>query len=83
MTDLVLERYLLDLGALLKEKGLAARAATATTREPLDYQYAQGRLMAFVEVLSLMQQQADAFGLDQASLSLSGFDPEQDLLSET
>ena len=34
-----------------------------------------------MEVVSLMQQQADAFGLPHSDLGLEGIDPENDLLS--
>jgi hypothetical protein len=36
--------------------------------------------MAFYEVLSLMQSQADAFAMPLESLSLEGIDPDKDLL---
>ena len=37
-------------------------------------------LMAFHEVVSLMQQQAASFGLDLADVALDDIDPERDLL---
>ncbi|WP_214467820.1 hypothetical protein [Microbacterium flavescens] len=39
-----------------------------------------GRLFAYVEVISLMQQQAVAFGIDLTELGLDDIDPERDLL---
>jgi hypothetical protein len=36
--------------------------------------------MAYVEVLSLMQQQAVAFNLPLSDLALDDFDPERDLV---
>jgi hypothetical protein len=36
--------------------------------------------MAFCEVVSLMQSQADAFGIPFERLSLDGIDPETDLI---
>ncbi len=71
--------YLRDLSILLKEKALQARserdAASGHERE-----YALGRLMALHEVISLMQQQAEAFGIDVDELGLSDINPEKDLL---
>lgn len=73
------EPYLRDLGALLKEKALEARrerdGASAEDRP-----YALGRLTAFHEVVSLMQQQAEAFGLDLEDVGLADVVPERDLL---
>jgi len=42
--------------------------------------FLQGRLIAYVEVLSLMQQEAQALAVPLRDLSLDGFDPERDLL---
>jgi hypothetical protein len=36
--------------------------------------------MAYYEVVSLMKEQAVAFGIDSARLSLADVDPDQDLL---
>ena len=79
MTDDAASNYLRDLGDLLKQ---AARAAREESRRPLPVndQFALGRLSAFHEVISLMQQQASAFGLDLHSLSLDDIDPDRDLL---
>ena len=61
--------YLRDLGTLLKE-----RAFEAETRLPkigsTERDFALGRLMAFHEVISLMQQQAVAFDLAIGELNL-------------
>lgn len=62
----------------MKEQALDAKAerdcASAGDRE-----YAVGRLMAYYEVVSLMQQQATAFGIDLDGLALEDIDPERDL----
>lgn len=67
--------YLYDLGTLLKEK--AKEAKQAASHEDA---FSRGRLLAFYEVISLMEQQADAFQLDLELLGLEGMDAEQDLL---
>jgi hypothetical protein len=46
------------------------------------HQFALGRLTAYYEVLSLVKQQAEAFGIDVTALSLQGFDPDRDLLAD-
>jgi hypothetical protein len=42
--------------------------------------FALGRLMAFHEVISLMQQQAQAFGITLEEIGLDDIQPEKDLL---
>ena len=72
--------YLRDLGHLLRDEAEKARAATnSAAAENLDFE--RGQLMAYVSVLSLMQQQAVSFGLPLSDLSLEGLDPERDLLT--
>jgi hypothetical protein len=74
------ENYLLDLSVLLKEKALEAKQAkdTFSGHEARDYDL--GRLMAYHEVISLMQQQAIIFGISLNEIGLEGFDPEKKLL---
>ena len=71
--------YLLDLGQLVREAGEQAKkeAASATAEDKI---FQRGRLMAYYEVLSLMQSQAEAFQLPLNDLALSGLDPDRDLL---
>jgi hypothetical protein len=80
MTDDTAANYLRDLGDLIKRAALNARAARDGSTGELDIQFNLGRLTAFHEVVSLMQQQAVAFDLDVADLSLDDIDPERDLL---
>jgi hypothetical protein len=72
--------YLEDLGCHIKELAIGAKRARDATKEPEDRAYAIGRLMAFHEVVSLMQQQASAFGLQLTDLCLADIEPERDLL---
>ena len=69
--------YLKDLGALVAEHALRAKADRDA--DPGDA-FASGRLMALHEVVSLMQQQAVAFGLAVEDIGLVGLDPERDLI---
>jgi len=71
--------YLRDLGQLVRERGERAKKE-ATSAAPEDKIFQQGRLMAYYEVLSLMQQQAEAFDLALNDLGLSGLDPDSDLI---
>jgi hypothetical protein len=72
--------YLCDLGELVKDLARAAKADRDESAAGEDRAYAQGRLMALHEVVSLMQQQADAFGLSYRDLRLDDVDAERDLL---
>ena len=67
--------YLQDLGHFIREYGLQAKKDAESADE-----FDKGRAMAYYEVLSLMQQQADAFGLPLAELGLGDFDADRDML---
>ena len=72
--------YLSDLGSPLIELVGEAKAAREAAQTDTDRAFAEGRLMALYEVVSLMQQQAEAFGgLTQAEIFLV-IDPERELL---
>lgn len=78
--------YLFDLGLAVREAGeRAKRDADRATWDversgDADRSFHEGRKMAYVYVLSLMQQQAGAFGIPLEDLGLDGLDPERDLL---
>lgn len=74
-----IELYTLDLCALLKEMARKAKMENQASSDK-DKEYSLGRLMAFHEVISLMQQQAEAFGIPLARLGLEDINPERDLL---
>lgn len=68
--------YLLDLGVLLKEMALEAKARQAATDSDFDTGYVAG----FHRVVSLMQQQAESFGLSLEAIGLDGIDADVDLV---
>ena len=72
--------YILDLGALLKESAREARAQRDNAERDGSTDFESGRVSAFHEVISLMQAQADAFGIELALISLDDIDAERDLL---
>jgi hypothetical protein len=74
-----LSLYLHDLGELLKEEALIARSESQKAAIE-DRSYARDEAMAFYRVISLMQQQARAFGIDLDVIALSDIDPDRDLL---
>ena len=79
MTPYIERLYLRDLGVLLREIALRAKAEALTASED-DRGFALGRLTAMHEVISLMQQQATAFDLDVKDIGLDGINPERDLV---
>jgi len=70
--------YLLDVGREVRESAEEAKR-DADVAEGDDRLFAQGRAMAYYEVVSLMHQ-ATAFGLPFADVGLQGIDPDRDLL---
>jgi hypothetical protein len=68
--------FLLDLGTLLRERAGRASGEARAEASP----FARGQAIAYAEVLSLMQQQAAAFGIPLRDVGLDGFDAERDLL---
>jgi len=65
-----------DVSRELLDKAKTVKAEAA--RSGSDYD--KGRHFALYEVISLLVQQAEAFGVDRASIGLAGVDPERDLL---
>ena len=67
--------YLHDLGFILRELTLEATQQAAAARGTDAEEWQSGRSMAYWEVISLMQQQAEAFGLPFDQLAIDGLDP--------
>lgn len=70
------EDYLNDLGILLKEMALEAKQ----TAEHSQTDFAVGYMAGFHRVISLMQQQAEAFGIPLQELALADIDPDAELV---
>jgi hypothetical protein len=69
--------YIRDLVYLLREAG--AEAQRERKQNP-GSGFEQGRALAYIEVLSLMQNQADSFMIAREEVGLAGFDPLNDPL---
>lgn len=73
--------YLSDLGYLLKERAKSAKEnRDKEVRGSEDYIFESGRLMAYYEVISLMQDQAKAFGIPLKDLRLEDIVPDRDFI---
>ena len=74
------ENYLSDLGLILKERALEARRQRdELPEESLDRTFQFGRVIAFNEVISIMQQQAEGLNIPLSDLRLEDIDPDRDL----
>jgi len=80
MDNMTATNYLRDLGLLLRQDAFEAKREAESAIGSPDHDYKAGRLFAYYEVVSLMQQQAKAFGLSLAAVSLEGLNPDSDLL---
>lgn len=67
--------FLKDLVLLLRDHATQVKQSTLANME-----FEKGRLLAYYEVLSLIQQQAKAFGVDMAEINMEDFDPDKDIL---
>ncbi len=70
------EDYVRDLGTLLRAYADEARA----DRDSDPTAFRNGYLSGFHRVVSLMQQQAEAFGIPAAALGLDDYDPDKELV---
>jgi hypothetical protein len=78
--DEAFKHYLFDLGGLIKEYALVAVAQRDKQNERAAQEFYDGYVQGFHRVVSLMQQQAQAFGIDLKDLQLEGVEPDRDLV---
>jgi hypothetical protein len=77
--DEMARHYLRDLGNLIREDALEARRDRDQAR-PEERGFYLGRLAAYHSVVSLMKNQALAFGMTDEDLGLGEIDPDQELI---
>jgi hypothetical protein len=80
MNDSKYENYLYDLGTFLKEMALEAKKDMDSSEGPETKNYKTGYCMGFHRVISLMQQQAEAFSIPLKKINLSDIDADRDLI---
>lgn len=79
--DETYKHYLHDLGLDIKERALAAKQSLLkTTKGSEEHSVQFGRMVAFNEVISIMQQNADGFGIPLRELGLDDIVPDRDLI---
>ena len=74
------ENYLHDLGILIAENAREAKRLRDQSQHTDAYDYQLGYLMAYHEIVSIMQQQADIFDIARCKLGLADLEPEIDLI---
>ena len=72
----VYENYLMDLGTLVKEMALEAKQQSVEKNTD----FYTGYMAGFHRVVSLMQQQAEAFDISLEDIGLDGIDADEDLV---
>ena len=75
------KHYLHDLGEIIKTRAFEAKEERSKQQKGSAAHHFQcGRLIAFNEVISILQQQAEGFGINLRDLNLSEIDPDRDLV---
>lgn len=80
MDQLQCAGYLRDLALLIKDLARKAKATRDATANDTERALSLERLMTLHEVVSLMQQQAEAFNIPLGDIALDDIDPEKDLI---
>lgn len=76
MEDEKYKNYLHDFGALLKEYALEAKKIS----DSKGTEFSTGYVSGFHRVVSLMQQQAEAFEIPFEEIGIDGIDADEDLI---
>lgn len=71
--------YLYDLGLLIKQNALKVKAQAKASEES-ERKFLRGIVFGYAEVINLMQQEAEAFGIGLDELRLDDIRPEGDLI---
>lgn len=73
--------YLFDLGPIIKERSFRAKIdRDASPRPSAEYDFNAGRVLGFNEIISILQDQARAFGIPLEDLRIQDIDPDKDLV---
>ncbi|MEZ4864117.1 MAG: hypothetical protein R3C14_22575 [Caldilineaceae bacterium] len=74
--------YPINEYSFVRDVVLLLRANVAGIKQSASssFDFEKGRLFAYYEVLSLIQQQAKAFGIDMAEINMQDFNADRDVL---
>lgn len=72
--------YLRDLGHLVREYSIEAKARRDQARGTDEEAFLNGYLSGFHRLATLMEQQAEAFGIPLGDLAFEDFDPSDTLI---
>ena len=76
----LMANYLKDTTLIIKELALSAKKEAKDTKGTEDQDYKLGVAFGFYWVISVMQQQAEAFGIPLKDLNLDDIDADKDLM---
>jgi hypothetical protein len=80
-TDPKYRHCLHDVGAALRDRALEARQRKrSAARGSPEYEFESGRLLAFNETISILQQYAEGFDIPASELQLDAIEPDRDLV---
>lgn len=80
MDETTYKNYLYDLGTIVKELAIEAKKDLDSNSQNECSDYKTGYCMAFHRIVSLMQQQAEAFNIPFSKLNMSDIDADDDLI---
>jgi len=80
MKNDIFENYLRDLGFEIKELALKAKKKRDASRGTDEEPFNNGYLMGFHRVVTLMQQQAEAFGIPLNKINLDDIEADDVLI---
>ena len=73
--------FVFDVGYYIKERALdAKKERDAVPKGTPEYDFRCGRVIAYNEVISILQQTAEGFGIALEELQLDDIDPDRDLV---
>jgi hypothetical protein len=79
-SDELYENYVHDIGFLIKELALAAKAKFDLAKGSQDEDFAGGYLTGLYGVVTTMLHSAEGFQIPAEKLTWEGLDPERDLI---
>lgn len=72
--------YLEEIGTYMVERGLdAKKSMSEEEKESPEYLYHEGRLLAYHDIVSIMQQYAGGFFINLKEIGLHEINPDKDL----